>query len=212
LDPASCGTLREGPPGYEIRLVDEDDYEVPDGRIGELAVRTREPWSLNAGYFNNPAATAEAWRNGWFHTGDAFRRDEHGNYFFVDRIKDCIRRRGENISSFEVEEEASGHPDVVDSAAIAVAADESEDEVFLLVIRRPGSSLDAPSLHEYLRHRLPRFMVPRYVEFVDSFPRTPTERVRKFVLRERGLGPGAWDSAAPGRPSAGRRGRPDHLT
>ncbi|HWJ85483.1 MAG TPA: AMP-binding protein, partial [Cellulomonas sp.] len=203
LDPASCGTIRQGPPGYEIRLVDEDDEEVPDGQVGELAVRTREPWTLNAGYFNNPAATAEAWRNGWFHTGDAFRRDEQGNYYFVDRIKDCIRRRGENISSFEVEAEACDHPDVVEAAAIAVDADESEDEVFLLAIRRPGATLDAPALHAHLSERLPRFMVPRYIEFVDAFPRTPTERVRKFELRERGLGPNAWDATAHRRDDPG---------
>jgi carnitine-CoA ligase len=99
----SCGRVRPGPPHYEARVVDEHDEEVPPGVVGELVVRARDPWVLNAGYWRMPEKTAEAWRNGWFHTGDGFRYDEDGNFYFVDRMKDAIRRRGENVSSFEVE-------------------------------------------------------------------------------------------------------------
>ena len=105
----TCGTVR---PHVDVRLVDENDCEVPAGTVGEMIVRTDRPWAMMHGYYNNPEATARAWRNGWFHTGDAFRRDEAGSFFFIDRIKDAIRRRGENISSFEVEAEIVAHPDV----------------------------------------------------------------------------------------------------
>ncbi len=108
----SCGRVRQGYPGFEVRVVDEFDYEVQPGEVGELIVRSSEPWTMSLGYFGMPEKTAEAWRNGWFHTGDAFTYDQDGNYYFVDRVKDCIRRRGENISSFEVEAEVNSHPEV----------------------------------------------------------------------------------------------------
>jgi crotonobetaine/carnitine-CoA ligase len=190
-DPRSCGRPR---PGFELRLVDEDDYEVPVGQVGELIVRADEPWTLNAGYFGMPDATAAAWRNGWFHTGDAFRRDEHGNHFFVDRFKDAIRRRGENISSFEVEAHVNTHPEVVESAAVAVPSEWGEDEVKVVVVRSPGSDLSPEGLIAHLVPIMPRFMVPRYVEFVDSLPKTDaTHRVRKGELRREPLNSNTWD-------------------
>jgi crotonobetaine/carnitine-CoA ligase len=146
---ASCGRIR---PGCEVRLVDELDYEVPDGTIGQLIVRTDEPWTLNAGYWNKPAETAAACRNGWFHTGDAFRRDESGNYYYVDRFKDVIRRRGENISSMEVEGLVASHPGVAEVAAIGVRSELEEEDVMIIVVRVPGSALTAPELMAYL-HR-----------------------------------------------------------
>src|SRR5205823_5326601 len=109
-DVASCGRVRDGYPGFEVRLVDTHDEEVPVGEVGEFVVRTSMPWALNAGYFGMPDKTADAWRNGWFHTGDALRRDAEGNFYFVDRLKDAIRRRAENISSFEVEAGVNEHP------------------------------------------------------------------------------------------------------
>ena len=111
-NPAPLGTCGRPRPGVEVRMVDENDCEVAPGTVGELIVRTDRPWAMNHGYYENPEATARAWRNGWFHTGDAFRSDEDGNFFFVDRMKDAIRRRGENISSFEVETEICAHPAV----------------------------------------------------------------------------------------------------
>ena len=134
-DLESCGKLR---PGYEVRVVDEDDEDVGPGRVGELIVRADEPWTLMAGYLDMPEATTAAWRNLWLHTGDAFRYDDEGNYYFLDRISDTIRRRGENISSAEVEAVVNEHPAVLESAAVAVPSEWGEDEVKVVVVARPG--------------------------------------------------------------------------
>ena len=176
-----------------MRLVDEHDYEVPEGQIGELIVRSDEPWKLNQGYFGIAAESMDAWRNGWFHTGDALRRDDDGNFYFVDRLKDSIRRRGENISSFEVEAIVNGHPDIAESAAIAVPSELGEDDVKIVVVRRPETDLSAPDLTDYLVPIMPRFMIPRYVEFVDQLPKTPTDRVQKALFRSAGVTPQTWD-------------------
>ena len=191
----TVGRLRQGYPGFEVRLVDADDYEVPDGTPGECVVRSREPWVMNAGYLNNDSATAFAWRNGWFHTGDALVRTPDGDYVFVDRLKDVIRRRGENISSFEVEADVLQNPDIVECAAVAVPADTAEDEVLLFAVRSPGSAITPEQLSAELASRMARFMVPRYIEFVDELPKTQaTLRVIKADLRQRGVGPDTWDS------------------
>jgi crotonobetaine/carnitine-CoA ligase len=177
-----------------VRIVDEHDIEVPAGVVGELIVRTRVPWTVNAGYLGMPEQTAEAWRNGWFHTGDAFRYDEDGNFYFVDRIKDSIRRRGENISSFEVEAYVNEHPAVLESAAIAVPSEHGEDEVKVCVVLKPDGILEPEELIEHLIPRMPRFMVPRYVELVDALPKTEaTQRVQKVLLREEPLNDKTWD-------------------
>jgi crotonobetaine/carnitine-CoA ligase len=194
----SCGVIREG---YEARIVDEHDQPVPDGSPGELILRADTPWVLNAGYLNNPAATAEAFRNGWFHTGDAFLRDAKGNYFFLDRIKDCIRRRGENISSFEVEAYVTAHPAVARSAAVAVrrsAHAGADEEIKIVVERVPGGDVTAEELIRWLIPRAPRFMIPRYVEFMDALPITPTQKVQKKSLRESGVSAATWDREAAG--------------
>ncbi|GAA3523139.1 ATP-dependent acyl-CoA ligase [Aeromicrobium panaciterrae] len=192
-DPASCGVLRTDFPHYEARLVDEWDNEVETGEVGELIVRTGVPWTLNAGYLHQPEATARAWRNGWFHTGDAFRRDAEGRYYFVDRMKDTIRRRGENISSFEVEAEVLQHPQVAECAAVAVSADELEDEIKVVVVESAPGALDPAELVSFLSSRVPRYMVPRYVEIVAELPRTQTLRVQKAELRARQPGGVLWD-------------------
>jgi crotonobetaine/carnitine-CoA ligase len=193
----SCGRLVDGWAGYEVRIVDEHDQPLPPNQPGELVVRAREPWVLNAGYHGKPEATAEAWRNGWFHTGDAFICDEDGNYYFFDRIKDAIRRRGENISSFEVEALVNEHPEVVECAAIAVPSEFSEDEVKVCVVCREGSDLAEAQLVEFLVPRMPKFMVPRYVELVDALPKTEgTMRTRKFELRAELVNDRTWDREA----------------
>jgi carnitine-CoA ligase len=182
----SCGKVRPGPPGYEVRLVDQRDVPVAEGEVGELVCRTQEPWAMNAGYLGRPDETAAAWRDGWFHTGDAFRVDAGGRYYFVDRIKDAIRRRGENVSSFEIEREVLDHPDVAECAAIGVPSELGEQDIKVFVVRRPGSGLTAAALLEHLRARCADFMVPRYVEFLDELPRTEaTQKVRKSELRDR---------------------------
>jgi crotonobetaine/carnitine-CoA ligase len=195
----SCGKLRSGWAGYEARIVDEHDQPLGPGEVGELVVRTQEPWVINRGYHGMPEATAAAWCNGWFHTGDAFRYDEEGNYYFVDRLKDAIRRRGENISSFEVEALVSQHPDVMESAAVAVPSEYLEDELKICVVLRDGSTVTHEELIAFLIPRMPRFMVPRYVEFVDALPKTEaTLRTQKVKLRDDPLNDRTWDREAAG--------------
>jgi len=195
-DPRSCGQVR---PGFDVRLVDEHDFQVPSGEVGELIVRHQDPWTLNQGYFGMRDKTADAWRNGWFHTGDAFRRDEAGDYFFVDRIKDAIRRRGENISSFEVEALVNAHPGVAETAAIAVPSEWGEDDVKICVVPAEGADVTEEQLVRDLISTMPRFMVPRYVEFVEALAKTEaTHRVKKVELRRDALNDRTWDREAAG--------------
>ena len=190
---STFGHIRRGYPDVEFRIVDENDIDVPLGESGELIVRTGQPWTLTTGYFGMPEATARAWRNGWFHTGDGFRQNEDGTLSFTDRIKDAIRRRGENISSFEVEAEVLSHPAVAECAAIAVPT-ESEDELKVVVVLREGSDITAGDLVDFVAGRAPKFMVPRYVEFVTALPRTEaTSRVQKSELRKHALNERTWD-------------------
>ncbi len=190
-----CGRPR---PGIEARIVDAFDREVAPGDVGELIVRADRPWSFTHGYHDEPAATARAWRNGWFHTGDAFRKDEAGDYFFVDRMKDAIRRRGENISSFEVEAEVCSHPAVQEAAAVAVPSELGEDEVLVAVVAVPGQDLNPERLLHYLIARMPHFMVPRYIRVVAALPKTPTQKVQKNLLRDEGVTHDCWDREAAG--------------
>lgn len=192
--------------GVDVAIVDEHDIPVPTGDVGQLVVRTREPWRLNAGYFGRPEATADAWRNGWYHTGDAFRADDEGWYYFVDRLKDCVRRSGENISSLEVERHVDVHPEVQASACVGVPSDLGEEDVRIFVQRVEGSALAHRDLFDYLAETMPRFMVPRYIEFVDTVPKTANQRVQKAGLRERPLGPATWDREAHGIRLARRPG------
>lgn len=193
----SCGKIR---PGFQVRLVDADDYEVAPGEVGEAIVRTDQPWLQSQGYLGMPEATLTAWRNGWFHTGDALRKDEDGYYFFHDRYKDGLRRRGENISSYEVEREIVRFAGVEEVACVAHPSDYgADDEVkVFLVTSNDALSLDFPQLLEFLVERLPYFMVPRYFEVIDELPKTPTQRVQKHLLRERGNGPSTWDRESSG--------------
>ena len=198
LNPTLAGSCGGPRPGVEVRLVDANDCEVPVGAVGELIVRTDTPWAMNSGYYRNPEATARAWRNGWFHTGDAFRRDEAGNFFFVDRMKDAIRRRGENISSFEVESEVLAHPAVREAAAVAVPSEVAEDEVLVAVSLGEGRTLDPAELIGFLRERMAHFMVPRYVRVMDDLPKTPTQKVQKHLIRSAGVTADTWDREAAG--------------
>lgn len=192
-NPSALGSAGKARAGVDVRIVDENDCEVPIGSIGELVVRTDSPWALNHGYAGNPEATVAAWRNGWFHTGDGFRCDADGNFYFVDRLKDAIRRRGENISSFEVESEVLSHPSVREAAAIAVKSEVAEDEVMAVVALKEGAEFDPSELIEFLRPRMAHFMIPRYVRVVDGLPRTPTAKIEKVKLREQGLTADTWD-------------------
>jgi crotonobetaine/carnitine-CoA ligase len=198
LNPTEIGSCGKPRPGVHLRIVDDNDCEVAQGKTGELLVRTDAPWALNSGYFKNPEATANAWRNGWFHTGDAFKVDEHGTFYFVDRIKDAIRRRGENISSFEVEAEIGAFPSVYEVAVIPVPSELSEDDVMCVVAAVPGMTVDPQALLEFLVPRLAHFMLPRYVRIVDSLPKTATNKLMKHVLKADGITPDTWDREAAG--------------
>lgn len=198
LNPTALGGAGQVRPGADVRIVDENDCEVPMGTVGELIVRTDCPWAMNHGYNKNPEATARAWRNGWFHTGDGFRKNEQGEYFFVDRLKDAIRRRGENISSYEIEAEVMAHPKVKEVAALAVPSASTEDEVLIAVTVMEGEVLDPTELIQFLIPRMAYFMVPRYVRFIADLPKTPTQKVQKHLLREMGLTGDVWDREAAG--------------
>jgi crotonobetaine/carnitine-CoA ligase len=180
---------------FDIRLVDPNtDREVAVGEVGELVVRPVHPWTCSNGYYNMPEKTVEAWRNLWFHTGDALRRDEQGWYYFIDRYKDALRRRGENISSYEVEQAILGHPSVVEAAVLGVPADQEagEDEVLAVVVT--SQPTDPAEVLEWCRGRIPAFAIPRYLRVVDALPKTPSEKVRKAALREDGITIDTFDS------------------
>lgn len=191
----SCGRLRSD---FEARVVDDHDMEVPTGQTGELVLRARDPWSVMAGYHGKPEATVATWRNQWLHTGDAFTIDDQGRYHFVDRKVDALRRRGENISSFEVESAINEHPDVLESAAVAVPSAHTEDEILVVVAVRPGAGLAAVQMCEFLTERLPYFMVPRFIRLVDALPKTPTEKIKKQELRDSGVTADTWDRETAG--------------
>jgi crotonobetaine/carnitine-CoA ligase len=188
--PGSCGKPL---PIYEIKLFDDDDNEVPVEVPGEIVFRPKEPFTMMLEYYNMPDKTLETFRNLWFHTGDLARKDADGYLYFIDRKKDSLRRRGENISSFEVERAINTHPKVLESAAVAVKAEMPEDEVKICVVLKPGESLTPEELIEYANERMPYFAVPRFVEFMDSLPKTPTERVQKYLLKQAGVTANTWD-------------------
>jgi crotonobetaine/carnitine-CoA ligase len=170
-------------PGVDVAILDDDDVAVPEGEVGEIALRARTPWTVGQGYWRMPEATVEAWRNLWFHTGDRGYLDADGYLYFVDRKKDAIRRRGENISSWEVERVVQRHPAVLDVAAFPVRAGLPEDEVMVSVVLRPGAALSPEALIAHCNQDMAYFMVPRFVEFVAALPRTMTEKVEKYRLR-----------------------------
>ena len=178
----SCG--KEA--GFPVRLMRDDGAVAQVEEIGELHVGG-DKTALNLGYLNDPDATAQAWtKDGWFKTGDLFRRDADGYYYFVDRLKDALRRRGENISSTEVEEVALKHPAVAECAVVAVPSEWSEDEVMIFAVVADGVCLSAEELTAFMAEHVPAFAVPRFVEFLDELPKTPTLKIQKAVLRSRG--------------------------
>jgi crotonobetaine/carnitine-CoA ligase len=183
-------------PWFELRIVDENDIEVEDGTAGELIIRSHRPWALMKGYYNNPQATVSAMRNGWFHTGDSFRKDADGCYYFVDRLKDVIRRRGENISSFALEAEVLSEASVQECAAVAVPSELSEDEVLIAVTPVAGGTIVPDQLLAVLADRLPRYMVPRYVRVLEILPKTSSGKIQKHILRGEGVTGETFDREA----------------
>ena len=194
-EPFLCGYPRSF---FEIRIVDDNDVEVPMGASGEILIRSNEPWSMFAGYLDDMAATIKATRNGWVHTGDVGRLDDRGQVFFVDRKKDALRRRGENVSSLEVEKYLVAHPHVAEAAIVSVPSQHLEDDIKAVVVLEAGAEFDPEHLLRDLYERLPYFMVPRYYEVIDELPLTPTKKVAKAELRKRGITASTWDCEAHG--------------
>lgn len=201
--PGSCGKAR---PGIQTRVVDGDGYDVATGETGELVLRSTAPHEIMGGYWQAPQATVEAWRDLWFHTGDAVRQDEHGRFYFVDRIIDTIRRGGENISSAELEAAVTTHPLVSECAAVGVPTSSGDREVKLFVVPRPG--LEPAELAEFLQTRLPRYMRPSAISVIDALPKTHTARVKKVELRAMHDDQPAWVRSPAGpRPASTPRPR-----
>ncbi len=188
--PGSCGKAL---PEFEVKIVDDDDQELPPNAVGEIVARPRVPWITTLGYYGDPGGTWEASSNLWLHTGDLARKDEAGRFYFVGRKKDVIRRRGENVSAFEVESVVDSLPQVLESAAVAVPSELGEDDIKIVVVLKEGQRLAPEEVIAFCEHRLPYFAVPRYVEFKQALPKTTNERVKKYLLREEGVTAHTWD-------------------
>jgi crotonobetaine/carnitine-CoA ligase len=198
--PGSCGRVA---PGWTVDLVDENDEPVPPGMPGELVTRPTVPFVGQLGYWRLPDKTWEAHRNSWFHTGDQLVQDEEGWFYFRDRLKDALRVSGENVSAFEVEHVLTSHPSVAEAAVYAVPSELGEDAVMASVVPEPSHTLEPAALIADVTSRLAYFAVPRYVDVVTELPKTSTQKVRKAVLRERGVSAATWDGG-PRRRSAAR--------
>ncbi|MCW5970083.1 MAG: AMP-binding protein [Blastocatellales bacterium] len=195
--PGCCGRPT---PAMEVRIVDQYDNVVNVRQVGEITIRPREPYTMMSGYYRMPEATLEAFRNLWFHTGDLGWVDEDGYLYFYGRKKESIRRRGENISAFEVERVVNEHPSVLESAAVPEPSELGEDDVRIVVVLKEGERLKPEELIEFCESRMAYYMVPRYVDFRSELPKTPTQRVEKYKLQAEGRTAETWD-----RESAGYR-------
>jgi len=193
--PQSCkmGTIGRPTELANVAIFGADDRPLPVGEIGEIVVRPLAPNCMMLGYYKMPEETLKRARNLWWHSGDLGYMDAEGYFYFVDRAKDCIRRRGENISTFELENATNRHAAVLESAAIGVPSDIGEEDVKIFVRLRPEAKATPEELLRHLEDHVPYFAVPRYVEFVDAFPKTPTERIRKHLLKESRPGASVWD-------------------
>jgi crotonobetaine/carnitine-CoA ligase len=194
-DPSKFASVGRVIEPFEVQVVDEEDFPVPFGTKGEILVRSHYPWRCSSGYYKRGTDSYAARANDWFHTGDQGYLDAEGYLYFVDRKKDAIRRRGENISAFEVERTVIRHPAVAEAAVYAVQSDLSEDEVCLSVVAREGMALDLPDLVRFCIKNMPVYMVPRFIHLADQLPKTVTARVEKYKLRQWAAGnrDALWD-------------------
>jgi crotonobetaine/carnitine-CoA ligase len=191
------GTSGAPNPSFDVRVVDPDGASLPDGTVGEIACRPRFPHVMSEGYVR-PSGIGVDRHPQWFRTGDLGVLDRDHNLTYVDRVKDSLRRRGENISSVEVETVVLGHPGVLEAAVVGVPSDLGEDDILLFVTTPPDSALDYAELLDFCGERMPYFSVPRYIEIVSELPKTVIGRIRKDVLRAQGVGPSAWDRVSHG--------------
>ncbi len=193
--PGSCGKPITG---WKVKLVDDNDNEVAAGEIGEFIAQPQNMFVGTTGYYRQPEATIEFFRNFWMHTGDLGRRDEDGYFYFVDRKKQALRRRGENISSFEVEAVINSNPAVLESCVVGVPSDVGEEEVKAVVVLKQGQQLSEKELIAWCEPRMAYFAIPRYIAFRSDLPKTPSERVEKYKLKNEGITPDCWDREAAG--------------
>lgn len=190
-DPNGCGI---GAPDLEVVLLDDDGNVLDGEAAGEICLRPKAPYAMFDGYFENPTATLESLRGLWYHTGDYGRRLPSGAFAFVDRKKDSLRRRGENVSSFELEQAIDAHPVIVESAVVAVASDLGEDDIKACIVA--GAPIEPAELFDFFKNNLPYFAIPRYVDFLEALPRNGVGRVMKHKLREVGNTTQTWDFEA----------------
>lgn len=178
----------------ELALLDDDNQPVAVGEVGEICIRCLKPHIIFNGYFDDPKATEEAYSGEWYHTGDLGRKDDKGAYWFVDRKRDALRYAGRNISTMEVEMVVRKHPDVKDVAAFGVPSKEvqGESELKINVVLKPNATLTHEALAAFINDNAPYYFVPQYLEFAETLPYTPTNKVQKFVLREQGITPNTW--------------------
>jgi crotonobetaine/carnitine-CoA ligase len=197
-EPRNLASIGRGAPFYDVKLFDDHDREVPTGEVGEIVVRSKAPYATYLGYWRKPEATTEAWRNLWHHTGDYGRMDADGFITFVDRKSDALRRRGENVSSQELERAIVTHPKIVEAAVHAVPSPMTEDDIKACLVLEAGAEVKPDELFGFFSQTLPYFAIPRYVEIVSELPKNATLRVMKHLLRERGVTPETWDLEAMG--------------
>jgi len=190
---AAPGSSGKRIPDFDVRIVDDNDQELPANTAGEIVVRPLRPDIMFQGYWRRPEDTLKLMRNMWFHTGDIGKFDDEGFFYFVDRKKDYLRRRGENISSFEMEAAFGAHPELAEVAVHAVPSDKGEDDVKVTAILREGSSLTPEDLFKWATDSVPYYALPRYIEFRYSLPKNPQGRVLKYLLRDEGKTPDTWD-------------------
>lgn len=182
--PQVLGMGKESKERYEVKVVDDYDNEVPPGQVGELICRPARPYSMMLEYINMPDKTAETFRNLWFHTGDLVKKDEEGYLYFIDRKKDYIRRRGENVSSYEVEAAVNSMKQIAESAAIGITSPHGEEEILILIRLKEGESLSPQELFKHCEENMAKFMIPNYMKNIEDIPKTPTGRAQKYKIRE----------------------------
>ncbi len=192
-DTPRAGSCGQAITGWDVRIVDDDDNDCPPDITGEFIARSNKMFVGTTGYYKKPEATLELFRNGWIHTGDMGRRDADGYFYFADRKKQAIRRRGENISSFEVEAVIGSHPAVLESGVVGVPSEVGEEEVKAVVVLKEGQKVTAEELVRWCEPRMAYFAIPRYIAFRESLPKTPSERVEKFKLKDEGITADCWD-------------------
>lgn len=197
-DERKPGTIGRPAPSYDLRLVEDQDADVPPGEPGEIVIRPRQPFGMYLGYWRKPEETITAWRNLWHHTGDLARADADGFLTFVDRKKDALRRRGENVSSVQLEIAITAHPAIAEAAVHGVPSPLTEDDIKACIVFAPGAQVTPEELFAFFKDHLPYFAIPRYVEVLGELPRNATLRVMKHLLRARGVTEGTWDLDALG--------------